>query len=51
MCTLDLDEAREIRDQALASLSVLGLENINKFPLYEPETRLHRASLEASVIV
>jgi hypothetical protein len=49
--SLDLDEAREIRDQALASLSVLGLENINKFPLYEPETRLHRASLEASVIV
>jgi hypothetical protein len=48
--SLDLDEAREIRDQALASLSVLGLENI-KFPLYEPETRLHRASLEASVIV
>jgi hypothetical protein len=50
MCTLDLDEAREIRDQALASLSVLGLENIKSF-LYEPETRLHRASLEASVIV
>ncbi|MEH0868072.1 tail completion protein gp17 [Phytobacter diazotrophicus] len=47
----DIDEARSIRDQALTSLSVLGLENINKFPLYEQETRLHRASLEASVIV
>jgi hypothetical protein len=26
--SLDMDEAREIRDQALASLSVLGLEGI-----------------------
>ncbi|MHB9331692.1 hypothetical protein B2M27_09895 [Kluyvera intermedia] len=49
--SLDMDEAREIRDQALASLSVLGLEGIKKFQLYEPETRLHRASLKASVIV
>jgi len=47
----DLDEARDLRDQALASLSILGLENINRFPMYEPETQLHRASLEASVIV
>ncbi|MEH3410889.1 tail completion protein gp17 [Phytobacter diazotrophicus] len=49
--SLDVNEAREIRDQALASLSVLGLEHIKKLQLYEPETRLHRASLEATVIV
>lgn len=47
----DLDEARAIRDQAQANLSVLGLENISRFPMYEPETQLHRASLEASVTV
>lgn len=46
-----IDEARSIRDEALARLSVLNLEEIRKFPLYEPDTRLHRASFEASLIV
>jgi len=47
----DMDEARAIRDQAQANLSVLGLENISRFSMYEPETQLHRATLEASIIV
>ncbi|MCK6678249.1 tail completion protein gp17 [Enterobacter asburiae] len=44
-------EARALRDQALENLSSLGLENISKFPGYEPEAQLHRATFEASVIV
>nr|DAF90427.1 MAG TPA: tail component [Myoviridae sp. ctdyF5] len=44
-------EARALLAQALENLSTLGLENISKFPGYEPETQLHRATFEASVIV
>jgi len=45
-----IDEARAIREQALELLLPLGLAEISKFPFYEPDTRLHRATLEGAVI-
>lgn len=45
-----IDEARAIRDQALDLLLPLGLSGVSKFPFYEPDTKLHRATLEGSVI-
>lgn len=45
-----IDEARTIREQALKSLLPLGLAEISKFPGYEPDTKLHRATLEGVVI-
>lgn len=45
-----IDEARTIREQALELLLPLGLAEISKLPSYEPDTKLHRATLECSVI-
>ena len=45
-----IDEARAIREQALELLLPLGLAEISKFPFYEPDTKLHRATLEGQLI-
>lgn len=45
-----IDEARAIREQALNQLLPLGLAEISKLPFYEADTKLHRATLEGSVI-
>ncbi|EOT1738161.1 DUF3168 domain-containing protein [Klebsiella pneumoniae] len=47
---LTVDEARTIRDQAIAALTPLGIGNIRKIPGYEPDTRLYRATLDAQAI-
>ena len=46
-----IKDARALRDQVVEKLASLGLENLSKFPGYEPENQLHRATLEASIIV
>lgn len=46
-----IKDARELRDLAVDLLSPLGMESLNKFAGYEPENQLHRATLEASIIV
>ncbi len=44
------DEARAIRDQALAALIPLGIGDIQKIPGYESDTKLYRATLDAQII-
>ncbi|AYE16594.1 TPA: DUF3168 domain-containing protein [Escherichia coli] len=44
------DEARAIRLDALARLEVLSPTEVTKIPGYDTATRLHRATLEITVI-
>ena len=46
-----ITEARTIRNMALDALQVLRPANVVKTPVYEPDLRYHRATLEFQVTV
>ncbi|HGY2351896.1 TPA: DUF3168 domain-containing protein [Citrobacter farmeri] len=48
--SLDIIEARTIRDMALQAVMPLKPANVSKIPGYEPENRYYRASLEFQVV-
>ena len=45
-----VDEARAVREQAIAALMPLGFTRMNKTGGYEPDTGLRRATLEVHVL-
>lgn len=48
---LTMKEARTLRDMALEAVRPLKPSRVTRIPSYEPETRLHRATLEFQVTV
>lgn len=45
-----IDEAQAIRNEALAKFIAMGIAEVSKRPGYDADTRLHRATLEFSII-
>lgn len=47
---VDVDEAREVREQVIAALTPLQFTQLSKTGGYEPETGLRRATLEMQIL-